>query len=313
MTSARLPGGESVAAATAEERAPSPLKDVQLMSRGEFAPFFAAANIMAAILFTAALWGSARSEFLLPWTALVGACNFAAMRWAQGHAVTCVGRSGRPVPPGLMIGDVLARAAVWLSLPLWLFPSLSPANQLIAGSLIAGVGVAGLGLVVVPACASAWMCAFTGGLALALLLARSSMPFQHMLAILFTLGVSIFGVLIVARWAFDQLKTNATMGSQSESASLLLQEYEQRGVGWLWQIDGENRVTYISSRMSALLGKPSSQLLGQSLPALLACCSPSSLSPSSTWRSEPAAARAGSPWPATRSSTRPAGSKASAA
>ena len=269
MIAARLPGGESVAAATTEELAPSPLKDVQLISRGEFAPFFAAANIMAAILFTAALWGSARSELLLPWTALVGACNFAAMRWAQGHAVTCVGRSGRPVPAWLMVGDVLARAAVWLSLPLWLFPTFGPADQVIAGSIIAGVGVAGLGLVVVPACASAWMCAFTAGLAAALLLARSSIPFQHMLAILFTLGVSIFGVLIVARWAFDQLKTNAVMGSQSESASLLLQEYEQRGVGWLWQIDGENRVSYISSRMSALLGKPSNHLLGQSLPALL--------------------------------------------
>ena len=33
--------------------------------------------------------------------------------------------------------------------------------------------------------------------------------------------------------------------AQSESASLLLQEYEQRGVGWLWQVDAENRVTYI--------------------------------------------------------------------
>ena len=77
-----------------------------------------------------------------------------------------------------------------------------------------------------------------------------------MLSILFTLGVAIFGVLTVARWAFHQLKTNADVGSQSESASLLLQEYEQRGVGWLWQIDSENRVTYISSRMSALLGTP---------------------------------------------------------
>ena len=171
------------------------------MSRGEFGPFFAAANIMAAILFTAALWGSAQTEFLLPWTALVGACNFDAMRWAQGQAVTCVGRSSRPVPAWMMTGDVLARAAVWLSLPLFLFPSLGPADQVIAGSLIAGVGVAGLGLVVVPACASAWMCAFTAGLSLALLLARNTIPFQHMLAILFTLGVSIFGVLIVARWA----------------------------------------------------------------------------------------------------------------
>ncbi len=270
MIAARLPDGASVAAATAtEEEAPSPLKDVQLISRGEFAPFFAAANIMAAILFTAALWGSASTRLLLPWTALVGAVNFAAMRWSQGQAVTCVGRSGHPVPAWQMIGDVLVRAAVWLSLPLYLFPSLSPADQVIAGSIIAGVGVAGLGLVVVPASASTWMCSFTAGLCAALFLARSTIPFQHMLAILFTLGVSIFGVLSVARWAFDQLKTNAAMGSQSESAGLLLQEYEQRGVGWLWQIDADNRVSYISSRMSALLGKPSNQLLGQSLPALL--------------------------------------------
>ena len=73
----------------------------------------------------------------------------------------------------------------------------------------------------------------------------------------------------LARWAFGQLQTNADVGSQSESASLLLQEYEQRGVGWLWQVDSENRVNYISSRMSALLGRPSSAIVGHSLPALL--------------------------------------------
>ena len=121
---------------------------------------------------------------------------------------------------------------------------------------MAGLGVGALGLVVIPPCANAWMIAFTGGVVGALLMGRHSVPFQHMLSIVFTLGVSIFGVLTVARWAFLQLKTNADVGSQSESASLLLQEYEQRGVGWLWQIDSENRVTYISSRMSALLGTP---------------------------------------------------------
>ena len=73
----------------------------------------------------------------------------------------------------------------------------------------------------------------------------------------------------VARWAFRQLKTNADIGSASASASLLLQEYEQRGVGWLWQVDPENRVTYISSRMTALLGRPASALIGHSLPSLL--------------------------------------------
>ena len=35
------------------------------------------------------------------------------------------------------------------------------------------------------------------------------------------------------------------------------------------RMDGENRATYISTRMSALLGRPATQLLGHSLPALL--------------------------------------------
>ena len=112
-----------------------------------------------------------------------------------------------------------------------------------------------------------------------------------MLSILFTLGVAIFGVLTVARWAFHQLKTNADVGSQSESASLLLQEYEQRGVGWLWQVDADNRVTYISSRMSALLGTPGEPAASAircppcsaAMPSSAGCCSRSSRSTRSRW------------------------------
>jgi diguanylate cyclase (GGDEF)-like protein/PAS domain S-box-containing protein len=134
---------------------------------------------------------------------------------------------------------------------------------------MAGLGIAALGLVVVPPCVTAWMVAFTLAVGGSLLVGRHSVPFQHMLSILFTMGVGSFGVLTVARWAFHQLKMNADIGGQSESASLLLQEYEQRGVGWLWSVDADNRVTYISSRMSMMLGRPGAQLLGHSLPSLL--------------------------------------------
>jgi diguanylate cyclase (GGDEF)-like protein/PAS domain S-box-containing protein len=205
----------------------------------------------------------------MPWAAAVSALNLAAMHLARTQSITCVGRSGRRVPNWLMVGDVTLRAVVWLSLPLYLFPTLEPGSQVIAASIMAGLGIGALGLVVVPPCVTAWMVAFTAGVGGALLIGRHSVPFQHMLSIIFTLGVAIFGVLAVARWAFHQLKTNADVGSQSESASLLLQEYEQRGVGWLWAVDAENRVTYISSRMSTLLGRPGTQLLGHSLPALL--------------------------------------------
>jgi diguanylate cyclase (GGDEF)-like protein len=242
---------------------------VQLLSRAHLAPFFAAANIVAALIMTANLWESAPRSWLGGWVGAVALVNFGAMRLARIQSITGVGRSGRRVPMWTMVAEVAIRALAWLSLPLFLFPSLDAGTQVIAASIMAGLGISALGLVVIPACATAWMIAFTAGVAGALLIGRHTVPFQHMMSIVFTLGVSIFGVLTVARWAFHQLETNADVGSQSESASLLLQEYEQRGVGWLWQIDAEHRVSYISSRMSALLGKPAGQLLGHSMPALL--------------------------------------------
>ena len=270
MISARLPDGESLGVASrGADEGSSPLRDVQLIARGHLAPFFAVANSVAAVLMATILLGHVSAAYLGGWVAAVVSLNLVTMQLARTQAVTHVGRSGRKVPQWLMIGDVALRAIVWLSLPVLSFASLSTGNQLVAATLTAGLGIAALGLVVVPACVTAWMAIFTAGLSYSLIVARNGVPFDNILAILFTLGVAIFGVLTVARWAFGQLKTNADFGSQSESASLLLQEYEQRGVGWLWQVDGENRVTYISSRMTALLGRPATQLLGHSLPSLL--------------------------------------------
>jgi diguanylate cyclase (GGDEF)-like protein len=270
MISARLPDGESLAFASGKaDSENSPLRDAQLLARAQLAPFFAAANVVAAVILVTCLSAEVPIMWLGGWAAAVALMNVLAMQVARTQSVTHIGRSGSRLPDWVLVADIGLRAILWLSLPLYLFPSLSPGDQLITASVTAGLGIASLGLVVVLPCVVAWMASFTAGLCTALLIARNSLPFEHMLSILFTLGVAIFGVLAVARWAFTQLKTNADMGSQSESSALLLQEYEQRGVGWLWQVDSENRTTYISSRMVALLGRPASQLLGHSLPALL--------------------------------------------
>jgi diguanylate cyclase (GGDEF)-like protein len=270
LISARLPGGESAGLTSrGDEPDSSPLRDVQLISRAQLAPFFAAANIAASLIMVASLWGVVPLAMLGGWLGAVGITSLGAMHIARTQSITHIGRSGRRVPQWLMIGEVAVRAAIFVGLPLYVFGTLDPGRQVVAASIMAGLGIGALGLVVVPACVTTWMVVFTAGVGGALLVGRHTIPFQHMLSIVFTLGVAIFGVLTVARWAFHQLKTNADVGSQSESASLLLQEYEQRGVGWLWQVDAENRVSYISSRMSALLGKPAGQLIGHSLPALL--------------------------------------------
>ena len=272
MVSARLPDGGQLgitSPGTVDDNASSPLRDNQLIARAQLAPFFVVANVTGAILVAAALFSPIGVFKLFGWIALVAALNVGSLMVARKQAITHIGRSGRRVPQWQLVGDVALRAGVWLALPIFEFSGLAPAEQVILASIMAGLGIAALGLVVIPVAVTAWMAMFTLGLGYSLIFASNGVPYQHMLSILFVLGVAIYGVQIVARWAFGQLKTTADFGTQSESANLLLEEYERRGVGWLWQVDDENRVTYLSSRMVAMLGLPSGQVTGQSFPALL--------------------------------------------
>src|SRR4051794_41684858 len=92
LISARLPGGESAGvAARQSDSDSSPLRDVQLMSRAQLAPFFASANVVAALILVASMWGAVSPQWLLPWAASVGIVNFGLMQLARHQSITCVG------------------------------------------------------------------------------------------------------------------------------------------------------------------------------------------------------------------------------
>src|SRR5678815_3019625 len=136
LISARLPGGESAGlAAGGDESESSPLRDVQLISRAQLAPFFAGANIIAGLMMLPNLWGLP-ATWLIPWLVAVAVVNVGAMQLARIQSIKCVGRSGHRVPTWTMVTEVLLRAAVWLSLPLYLFPSMNPEGQVIAASIM---------------------------------------------------------------------------------------------------------------------------------------------------------------------------------
>src|SRR3712207_5270143 len=99
MIAARLPGGESLGLSSREHQSDSsPLRDVQLISRGQLAPFFAAANVVAAAMMAATLWGLVPAAVIGAWVVAVAVANGTAMHIARTQAVTHVGRSGRRVP-----------------------------------------------------------------------------------------------------------------------------------------------------------------------------------------------------------------------
>lgn len=49
---------------------------------------------------------------------------------------------------------------------------------------------------------------------------------------------------------------------------LLLQDYEDSGLGWFWASDSEGRITYVSEYVGAVLGKQRDKLLGEPLTSL---------------------------------------------
>ena len=83
MIAARLPDGESAGFARDSGSESSPLKDAQLIARGQLAPFLALTNIAAALLFCAALWGATQATWLVGWLVAVAGLNVLAMRWSQ--------------------------------------------------------------------------------------------------------------------------------------------------------------------------------------------------------------------------------------
>src|SRR6266571_1205439 len=104
LISARLPGGESAGlAAAGDDGQSSPLRDVQLISRAQLAPFFAAVNVVAGLMMVPNLWGAVSPTWLVPWLLAVTGVNFGAMQLARTQSIKCVGRSGRRVPMWMMV------------------------------------------------------------------------------------------------------------------------------------------------------------------------------------------------------------------
>jgi len=104
LISARLPGGESAGlAASGVEAESSPLRDVQLISRAQLAPYFAAANIIAAMMMVPNLLDDVSPTWLVPWLIAIAIVNLGAMQLARHQSVTCVGRSGHRVPMWTMV------------------------------------------------------------------------------------------------------------------------------------------------------------------------------------------------------------------
>jgi diguanylate cyclase (GGDEF)-like protein/PAS domain S-box-containing protein len=245
------------------------LHNGQAQTRLLFAPYFALTAIGAALLAAWAMLGATRVELVAGWLAAVGLANWAYWRSAVGEGASSDSRSAEGRPLYRSIGEAVGLAVIWSALPVYAFATQPHEVQVVIGAAMGAMIIAAIGLASVPAAAFAWIATVTAALCCAYYLGSPQMEPTLGFAIVGVAAVAIFGVARLTRWTYGQLQVIAKVRTQAESVRLLLKEYEHRGVGWLWQVDAENRVVYISSRMTSLLGRSASQLIGHSLPATL--------------------------------------------
>jgi diguanylate cyclase (GGDEF)-like protein len=238
----------------------------QAQARALFAPFFAIANGASALLVGWAVRGHISLMLIACWIAAVGITNWVVYRRVMEDAVTASYRTPREWLP---VAQATGLAALWASLPIYGFTTQAPEAQMVIGGTMGAMIVAAIGLAAIPAAAMAWIATLTAAFCVAFIFGGRSLHATLILTFAFIAVVAVYSVARLARWAYDQLKLAAKISTEAESVRLLLREYEHHGVGWLWQVDAENRIVYMSGRMMTSLDRSRNQLHGHSLPAAL--------------------------------------------
>ncbi len=245
------------------------LHNGQVEARALFAPFFATTSVVSALITAWAMYGSVNLKLIVTWTALVAFINWVSCRSALEAASWGNSRTAKPRTRWFAIAEAVGLAGLWSALPTYAFATQPADVQVVIGGAMAAMITTAIALAAVPAAALAWIGTLTAAFCLAYYFGSWTLDPKVALTFMLVAGAGAFGVARLTRWIFGQMDNLARARAQGESIRLLLNEYEHRGVGWLWQVDAENRLIYISTRMTALLGRSTNQMIGHSLPASL--------------------------------------------
>jgi len=233
------------------------------------APWVAALSIGCAAVVLWALAGRVPTAWLGGWAVLVAAVNIVILRARQratGYGLASFFRSEH-----WSLCEAAIHAGLWSLLPAALFAWQPVSIQILLGGALGTMMAGAFLLALVPLAAAIWAVVIAGALLWAVHAAGDPALGSFSFLLLAYLGVIMVGCLTVERLLSGQIGIAAGERARREAIALLLREYEEQGAGWLWQIDAANLLTYVSPRISSLLGRATSQLLGQSLPMVLGC------------------------------------------
>jgi diguanylate cyclase (GGDEF)-like protein len=231
-------------------------------------PRLAGLGLLGLAAMLTALAGIAAPLALGGWALAVAAINLVALRTPRRGERLFAHPAPRPLATSIAYAAI--HALLWAALPLLIQPADAAARLTIVAGLATMLAGALL-LAAAPRAALGWIAILAAGLVCALLPAPGLLPGGVLLLLAGYAATLAGGSLAIGRMLAAAAATALAERNTRESIAQLLKEYEDQGVGWLWQIDAANLLTYVSPRICVLLGRSTTQLVGQSLPVVLGC------------------------------------------
>jgi diguanylate cyclase (GGDEF)-like protein len=224
-------------------------------------PFVCIANVAIAALVAATLYGKVSTPSLLLWLGAITVGSLLRLWMFHGRATEQSGDRLANVLKG-----VLLVAALWAVPPVFWFGTVGPAEQLIIAVVVTGMLSGGsITLSTVPPAALIYV----GVLSCAMFYAEIGIGLSYLAITALAYGVMLCtSTLPFVRQFVSHFRAQEELQEQSQLVQLL-RDFDASGSDWLWELDGDFRLTYVSREMVSHLGLRAGDLIGLTIFHLL--------------------------------------------
>ncbi|NEW87929.1 response regulator [Rhodopseudomonas sp. WA056] len=238
------------------------IRAAQIDSVTRLTPVTMSVNLANASLILFTFWGSEARPQLLAWMAMIVFVAASAVRaWLRTRSEPRLEASARAIRR--MTLHALLLGLIWGAMPVMVFVTAEPGDQLIAACVAAGMISGGaFTLSTVPRAGLAYTWALTAGSALSLALCEGT-AYRITAAFLLLYGVFMSRNLVShGEMFFDNLRAKFELERQTEIISLLLKDFQANASDWLWQTDAQGRLVHVPERFVEVAKLPPNLLTG---------------------------------------------------
>lgn len=246
------------------------VRAAQMRSVLRYTPWMMLANVVNAACVYVAL-GESGGVGLSFWAGAVLLLAFLGTKgwWRIRRSPPRTSASRRGIVSATWQASVLG--LIWGILPAVWLPGSDAGGQLLIATLITGmICCGGFALATIPTAGAAFVTTLVAGSLIGLF--RSDIPHMIEISVLLVAYALAVGYAIVqtGRLFIGHFESEAVLKNNGEVIQLLLNEFEENGSDWLFEVDAQKRIVSCSPRFQQVVREPSLGLQGTHFDDLLA-------------------------------------------